>query len=344
MNADPACSLAPARLAGIVARFADTRVAVIGDVMLDHFIHGRVRRISPEAPVPVVEFASEDLMPGGAANVARNVVSLGASVALIGVVGNDAHAQPLRESLSATGIDPATLVIEPGRPTTCKTRVSAQHQQIVRIDRETARPISENSRKAVLDALRAGLSEIRIIIIADYAKGVLDQPLLDAVSEIAAKAGIPICIDPKPHRRLRFTGCRLLTPNRKEIFELAGLEDMRSPTETAPIDPWLLDAIARVHQLHTPDILLVTLSEHGMLLAERDCPLRHVPTAAREVADVSGAGDTVIASFTLALAAGATPLEATLIANHAAGVVVAKSGTAQASVAELTASFADTRT
>jgi rfaE bifunctional protein kinase chain/domain len=322
------------RFDAICAGFHRQRILVVGDVMLDHFLYGRVRRISPEAPVPVVEFVREEYMPGGAGNVARNLATLGAAVDLLSVIGGDVAGRHLHEVLVGQGIGAAGLVEEAGRLTTQKLRITAHQQQMVRVDRETGHPLTAAGKTALLAAWRRALPGAVAVIVADYAKGVVDQELLDALMGEARAAGIPVCIDPKPSRMLRMSGCALLTPNRKEAFELAGLEDPGAGPDPGR-DPALLEAVARIRGRHAPAVLLVTLGEAGMLLVDAAGVTHHVPTVAREVFDVSGAGDTVIASFVLAVAAGATPWEAAILANHAAGIVVGKSGTATVTPEEL---------
>ncbi|HVU24970.1 MAG TPA: PfkB family carbohydrate kinase [Opitutus sp.] len=327
-------SVPPARAQEILGRFGGLRVVVIGDVMLDHHIVGDARRISPEAPVPVVNFLHETATAGGAANVARNLVALGARADLFGVVGDDADADALRATVSAAQLTAAGLVTEPGRPTTRKTRVSAQHQQIVRIDRESSRPVGARTREALSSKWRPELAGAAAVIVADYAKGVVDQLLLDELTDAADTLHIPVCVDPKPGRNLKFGGCAVLTPNRKEAFELAGLADAgatANPVSDAP----LLQAAEIIREKHGGATLVITLGEAGLLLTEPGQPPRHIPTSARQVFDVTGAGDTMIAAYVLAVAAGATPLEAATIANHAAGIVVGKVGTATVTAAEL---------
>lgn len=328
--------LPPERLREISSRFATQRIVVIGDVMLDHVITGEAARISPEAPIPVLRFRDERYAAGGAANVAQNLAALGCAVDLFGVVGADADADHLRRSFHPR-INAAGLVIEPNRPTTVKSRVVAQRQQIVRVDRETARPLEATTAGALAEACRSALRGAAAVIVADYAKGVIDQPLLDAVMAAARSERVPVCVDPKPSRRLNLRGAALLTPNRKESFELAGLNDDGASIEAPTTDPALLKAVVRIQELYQPEALLITLSEAGLLLIEPGQPARHIPTFARQVYDVTGAGDTVIACFVLARAAGATLVEAAIIANHGAGAVVAKTGTATVSVDELVA-------
>jgi len=314
-------------------------VLVIGDVMLDHFLWGEVSRISPEAPVPVVDFRRESFMPGGAGNVARNLAELGASAELLGVVGNDPAAMQLKSILRAQGIDATGLTRDGARQTGRKIRVVAHQQQVVRVDRETRGDIALRTEKRLLNRLDTRLAEADAVIVCDYGKGVVTQSLLDGVRERCRARGVWLSLDPKPVHRLSLEHLSLLTPNRREFFALAEIAD-----ETRHADPLqdvnLMTAAERLMTSLKPALMLVTLSELGMLLCRREGPPFHIPTVAREVFDVSGAGDTVIASFTLAIAAGASPLEAALISNHAAGIVVGKVGTATVTPDELVNSFA----
>ena len=315
------------------------RVLVVGDVMLDHFLWGNVKRISPEAPVPVVDFESESFMPGGAANVARNLTALGASVELFGLVGKDDGAKKLRAVLKTDGVDSDGLTAMNDHITTRKSRVIAHHQQVVRIDRETNASINERVTKRLLAAVERELPGVDAIVIGDYNKGVVTQELLTGLRALCQPRGIWLSLDPKPAHRLDLSGLSLITPNRQEVFELGGISD--DTRQANPLkDKNLMTAVKAVLSAYTPALLLVTLGEQGMLLCRRGAKPVVIPTVAQEVFDVSGAGDTVIASFTLAIAAGASPLEATIFSNHAAGVVVGKMGTATVTPKELTGSFA----
>jgi D-beta-D-heptose 7-phosphate kinase/D-beta-D-heptose 1-phosphate adenosyltransferase len=313
-------------------------VLVLGDVMLDQFIWGRVTRISPEAPVPVVDFERESFMPGGAANVARNLTSLGGRARLFGAVGRDENAAKLRNLLASDSVQCTGLVPVTGRLTTTKTRIVAGQQQITRLDRETRGGIGEAATRELLRRLDPAIAKADAVVIGDYGKGVLSQALLDGVRDRCKKSGRWLSLDPKPVHRLDLRGLSLLTPNRKETFELAGIEDsQRNPNPI--LDGPLQEAVRRIQEAFRPALLLITLGELGMLLCQRDVPPIHIPTVAREVFDVSGAGDTVIAAFTLAICAGASPVEAAVFSNHAAGVVVGKRGTATVTPKELLASF-----
>ncbi len=314
------------------------RVLVLGDVMLDHFLWGKVERISPEAPVPVVEFQRESFVPGGAGNVARNLADLNASTALFGVVGDDAPAQQLKQILKRARIDCAGLLTCPERVTSIKTRIIAHRQQVVRVDRESRLYVNEETTARLLAALERRLQNGDALILGDYAKGVVTQPLLDATRNLCRRRGVWLSMDPKPSHRLNLARVSLLTPNRKEAFELAAIPD--SSRAAPPLnDSGLLRVAEKLLAEFQPALLLITLGDQGMLLCQHGQRPIHIATVAREVFDVSGAGDTVIATFTLAMVAGATPYEAAVLSNHAAGIVVGKLGTATARPDELLASF-----
>lgn len=311
---------------------------VVGDIMLDQFIWGSVARISPEAPVPVVDFARESFMPGGAANVARNLTAFNVRAELFGAVGRDSAANELQRLLQEQKIGCRSLLRCDGRPTSVKTRVVAQTQQVVRIDREAREGLDPQRTRRLLASLKAHLRGTAAVIVCDYGKGVVTQALLNEIKSLCRERGVWLSFDPKPVHRLNLSGLSLITPNRKEAFELANLEDeTRDPNPLA--DPNLMQAAARLLNELRPAVLLITLGELGMLLCQRDRKPFHIPTVAQEVFDVSGAGDTVIATFTLAIAAGASPVEAAILSNHAAGIVVGKVGTATVTPDELLASF-----
>ncbi len=326
------------RVKQLLAAAAKTRLLVVGDVMLDQFLWGRVARISPEAPVPVVEFERESFMPGGAANVARNLSALGVPSELFGAVGRDQAERQLRAELAQNGVGGAGLIAIKGRHTSIKTRIVAHQQQLVRVDRETRADLSPAEVKRLLALIKGALKKSDAVIIGDYGKGVVTQPLLDGVKALCRARGVWLSLDPKPVHHLNLAALSLITPNRKEAFELAGLEDVTrnaNPFE----DKNLMQAAHTLLNELRPALLLITLGDLGMLLCQRGQKPFHIPTVAQEVFDVSGAGDTVIASFTLAIAAGAAPIEAAIFSNHAAGVVVGKVGTATVSPEELLASF-----
>jgi len=336
-----------ARLAEILEAFPRRKILVIGDLMLDEFLWGKVTRISPEAPVPVVDIQRRAAYPGGAANVARNLASLGARTALAGIIGQDEPGRHLVQLLTDENIATDSVRKTPLRPTTHKTRVCAitrqlhdhleieDQQQIVRVDEESRKPLDPESRLWLFDRLRAEIAAHDAVIIEDYAKGLIDQELVTLVVAEAKAAGKIVAIDPNPNNPFDWSGGTVLKPNRREAFLAACLP--YSQDEEA-----VLRAGAVLQKKHAIRYLLITLGEAGMLLLEQGEKPYHTPTRAQDVFDVSGAGDTAIAAFTLALAAGATGIEAAEIANHAAGVVVGKLGTATLTAAELRDMFAKT--
>ena len=313
------------------------RVLVAGDLMLDEFIWGKVSRISPEAPVPVVAVDRETAYPGGAANVARNLREFTPYASVLGLAGEDAAGARLRALLVAGGIGTEGVVSWSG-PTTVKTRIIARTQQVVRVDRELAEPAGPAQRKALLAALEAALPQTEGVILEDYGKGMLDQELVAEIISRSRAAGCIVAVDPNAGNPLSWRGATVVKPNRQEAFAAAGIpwsEPVAHPLEDKP----LLQACETLLAKWESEQLLVTLSELGMLLFTKDGGRHHTPTRAREVFDVSGAGDTAISLYTLALCAGATPLEASEIANHGSGVVVGKLGTATLTPDELLASF-----
>ncbi len=331
-------TLSANRARQILSAATKTRVLVVGDVMLDQFIWGDVARISPEAPVPVVDFTSESFMPGGAANVARNLISLNTPAELFGAIGNDSAGRELKKLLGQQKIGCDGLVMTSKRHTSVKTRIVAQKQQIVRVDRETRDGLDAHFAGRLLTELKLKLPKTDAIIIGDYGKGVVTQPLLNEIKSLCRARGIWLSLDPKPVHHLNLSNLSLITPNRKEAFELANLPD-ETKTANPLADKNLMLVAERLLNELRPAVLLITLGELGMLLCQRGQKPFHIPTVAQEVFDVSGAGDTVIASFTLAIAAGASPIEAAILSNHAAGIVVGKIGTATTTPKELVKSF-----
>lgn len=321
-----------ARLAAIVRAFAGKRILVAGDVMLDIFVWGRISRISPEAPVPVVDVQREEAYPGGAANVARNLAALGAGVSLLGRIGRDAQADHLAQLLEEGGIDTAPLIRSPKVPTTVKTRIIARTQQVVRVDREKCTPLDGADLEQARAAIEQAVPASDAVIVEDYGKGMITQPLAEALAGACRAHDKIWTIDPNPHNPLAWPAPTAVKPNRSEAFLAAGMPFTDDPAALDVLGPALLE-------LWRAGMVLITLGEHGMELFEPAGHRYHSPTKAREVFDVSGAGDTAIAVFTLALASGASPIEATELANHAAGVVVGKLGTATLTPAELLRSF-----
>ncbi|MDD5555950.1 MAG: PfkB family carbohydrate kinase [bacterium] len=315
------------RIERLLDRFGEATVLVAGDLMLDRFVWGSVTRISPEAPVPIVEVTSETDVPGGAANVVGNICALGGTACVAGVIGEDRIGRALLERLAHRRIDLAGVIVDPARSTTLKTRIIAHSQQVVRVDKEATRDIGEGEIERILSFARARSSRLGAIIIEDYGKGIVRQSLVAGLVRLSRRRGITLAADPKKGHPIDYRGVTVMTPNREEAVWLAG------DGKAAGADP---DAIGQLlirrFALHG---VLITLGEKGMCLCRGGRPPVRIPTAAREVFDVSGAGDTVVSAFTLALAAGASMEEAAFVANHAAGVVVGKVGTAVVSRKEI---------
>jgi D-beta-D-heptose 7-phosphate kinase/D-beta-D-heptose 1-phosphate adenosyltransferase len=317
----------------IINHFSDRRLVVLGDLMLDEFIWGEVRRISPEAPVPVVEVKRESWHLGGAGNVVSNLLGLGAQALPIGIVGNDDAGQLVRGKFAELGAKVDGLVVAASRPTTRKTRIVAHSQQMVRADREDRSSVSTDIEERILAAFHSALEEADAVVISDYDKGLLTPRLLETVVSSAHRQGKIICLDPKIKNFLSYRQVDVITPNQSEAERASGLEIVD--------DDSLLKAAHRIREMLGCVNVLITRGEHGMSLLDAQNKLANIPTVAREVYDVTGAGDTVIATLALAMAAGATVLEAAIIANHAAGVVVGKVGTATISQAELLLTLTD---
>lgn len=307
------------------------RVAVIGDVMVDRYITGSVSRISPEAPVPVLLHGNVRIIAGGAANVAANVAGLGGDVMLVGYVGADAEATELRAALSAyPSVNLEHLVVDAARPTVTKTRVMSGRQQIVRIDAESPGAPAAEAEAALIASGKSAIAKADIVVLSDYAKGVLSDAVITALIAEANSRGVPVIVDPKRRTFEIYRGATLVTPNRKELFEATGLAD-NTDEET-------VRAAAEAGRQFGGDVL-VTRSEKGMTLWCQDGSVTHVPTEAREVFDVSGAGDTVVAALAVALASGHALETSVVTANAAAAIAVSKLGTAVVTRAELTAAL-----
>jgi rfaE bifunctional protein kinase chain/domain len=326
------------RLQAILDRAPSKRIMVIGDLMLDEFVWGKVGRISPEAPVPVVEMTGESFYPGGAANVARNLREFVDHVAIIGLLGKDRCGQQLREILAEGKIDVSDAVEEAAFRTTVKTRIIARHQQVVRVDREQFVNPSPAQIAKVVAAVRKNIPETDAIIFEDYGKGFLTNELVSQIARDARADGKIVAADPNPRHSVDWRGVTVVKPNRAEAFHAAGVP-WREPDEAPADDADLRRAGEVLLEKWEAEYVLVTLGEHGMMLFHgQETPL-YIPTKARQVFDVSGAGDTAIALFTLGLACEATPTEAAEIANHGSAVVVSKLGTATVTRDELMASF-----
>ncbi len=324
-----AANLSVARARRALARFPKATVLVVGDLILDEFIWGKVSRISPEAPVPVVQVVSHSSMPGGAANVAHNVRALGGQAVVVGVVGRDRSGETLLEELRLRQMHVDGVLVDESRPTTIKTRVIAHHQQVVRVDTETAAPLDRRMDEALLASLRAQVPHVDAVIIEDYGKGVITRRLLRELIPLARRHRTAILVDPKEEHLDDYRGVTAITPNRQEAGQAVG----RVLESEAAIDRAAKELLRRLRA----EAVLITLGEDGMCLLEQGGRRTRIPTVAQEVFDVAGAGDTVIAAFALGLAAGVAMPEAARIANYAAGIVVGKVGTAVTTPQELLA-------
>ena len=314
------------------------RILVVGDLMLDRFVYGHVTRISPEAPVPVVRVSRETAMPGGASNVACNIRALGARAAIAGLLGKDREGVELRWLLEHGGVDAECALMFAGARTIVKERIIAEQQQVVRVDFEKPAEWSKRQQEKFLAMLALEMEKADGVIIEDYGKGAVTQPVVDLIMECAARRGIPVGLDPKEGHDLAMKGITVATPNRKEALAIAGIPDP-GVRENPLTDKTLLKAGAILMEKWAAKNLAITLGPQGVLLLGRGRVPQHVQTRAREVYDVSGAGDTVIAACVTALAAGASFAEAVQLANIAAGVVVGKLGTASCTPEELLASM-----
>lgn len=312
----------------LVRSLKGRRITVVGDLMLDVYLHGKVARISPEAPIPVVEIDEKDrLMPGGAANVACNIAALGGRASLIGVVGDDRAGRALAQSLKRAGVDTSGLVVVKDRPTTEKTRVIAHTQQVVRVDREVKTPLSAADAARVASRAVASIRRTDAVIYEDYNKGVLTREVIRRTLAEARRGRKIVTVDPKFKNFFEFRGVTVMKPNLKEVREALGSEVAERGDVPA--------LGARLMKRLGCRSVVITLGESGMALFEKGHPLRTIPTMAREVYDVSGAGDTVIATLTLGLAAGADLLSSCALANYAAGIEVGKLGVATVTAREL---------
>jgi rfaE bifunctional protein kinase chain/domain len=311
-------SFTESRLKALLEDFRGKRIAVVGDLMLDRYFWGSVARISPEAPVPVVEIESESMRLGGAANVANNVKSLGADPILIGVIGNDNTGTLLHDLIVENAFTPIGLIVADDRPTTVKTRVIAHGQHVVRFDRETKTEISDTLQRRILDIVRQNVHSLDAIIIEDYNKGVVVKSLINELVDMAEKDKKIITADPKFDNFFEYRGATVFKPNSKELEAAMGAKLIDN------------DAVEEVGKALMKRVkarnILLTRGEKGMTLFEETGTITHIPAKTRKVADVSGAGDTVISTITVALASGATVREATSLANYAGGVVCGEVG------------------
>ncbi|MCD4784691.1 MAG: D-glycero-beta-D-manno-heptose-7-phosphate kinase [Candidatus Eremiobacteraeota bacterium] len=307
-----------------VNKFKNADILTIGDVMLDKYIWGDVNRISPEAPVQVVEVKKITYTPGGAANVANNIASLSGRARILGIVGDDESGEILKKELILRKIDPILIAGE--RPTTKKVRVIGHSQQLLRLDFEERRPVHTKIRKKIINYVKELLPQIDCVVISDYAKGLITKELINELRGIILPAGKKLIVDPKPRNMKYYKGASLITPNHKEAAQFAGIEE-ENESDLIKIGKKLMKSLE--------SNMLITRGEKGMSLFEQDGRITHIPTKARQVYDVTGAGDTVVATVALALSVGADYAEAAAIANYAAGVVVGKVGTATLNLDEL---------
>lgn len=316
------------RFNSCIDRFSSTRILVVGDIVLDHYIWGKVSRISPEAPVPVVNVTKESLLLGGATNVVQNIHALGGSVSVCGVIGTDEAGRQLQRLLHSQKISTDGLIIESTRPTTIKTRIIAHSQQVVRFDREIKDRIEKDTHKNVFEFVKRQIaSGLDAIVISDYCKGVVTKELVKDIVRLAKKNRVIVSVDPKVSHFGMYSGATILTPNANEaaIGSKIEIEDEQSLLRAGKL---------LLKNLHCAAVL-ITRGEHGMSLFEQGGKVTHIPTVARNVYDVTGAGDTVISALTLAMAAGANMLDAARISNYAAGIVVGIVGTATVRSEEL---------
>jgi D-beta-D-heptose 7-phosphate kinase/D-beta-D-heptose 1-phosphate adenosyltransferase len=312
--------IAQERLRTIFDNVPNRAVVVVGDVMVDEYLWGLVERISPEAPVPVVDLQEQSFRLGGAANVAWNLVTFGVKTHLIGVVGDDTSAKVLRQELERKGISDAGLIVDKNRHTTRKTRVIAHSQQVVRIDRENREPVSPEIEDQILKIFRQVLDESDGVIISDYFKGVVTERVVKGIIQEARIKGKFIAVDPKEKHFMYFRGVNVITPNQKEAGVIVG--------EKLTTDKAVYEAGWKILNMLEVESVLITRGEKGMTLFERNGEITHFPAVAKEVYDVTGAGDTVISVFTACAVSGATLKESALISNYAAGIVVGELGTA----------------
>jgi len=317
------------RAFAIIENFSRAEVLVVGDIMADHFIWGRVSRISPEAPVPVVEVREDSFMLGGCANVLNNIVAMGGRVYVTGVVGSDETGRRLLAEVRKRGVDTGGIVVEEGRPTTLKTRIVAHGQQVVRFDLEQRKALEAKSIRKILSYIRSVRDGLGALVISDYNKGVVTGPLLNGIRKEIAGRPIVTCVDPKQRDFSLYEGFDIITPNIHEAGNAAG-EELQNGRDHVRVGMKLMEK-------YDFKAILITRGDEGLSLFEKDGRIRHsaFPTEAREVFDVTGAGDTVIGVYALCMAAGASFREAAYIANHAAGIVVGKVGTATATREEL---------
>jgi D-glycero-beta-D-manno-heptose-7-phosphate kinase len=320
----------------IISKFQDKKIAVVGDLMLDVYVWGKVSRISPEAPVPIVHVRNKTYALGGAANVMRNITSLGGKALAFGITGREKNGTFLLGLMKEQGINTENIIVDENYLTIEKQRIMADSQQLARVDYENKETISQSIQDSITSRIISKIeeNEIDAVIFEDYAKGLLSSEMINRVIESAKVKNIPVALDPHPSHKLDIKGLTLMTPNQAEAFSLAGVypKELSDPVYK---DPTLLEVAGKLNNEWSVEQLLITLGVNGMALFERGKDVIHIPTKAKDVFDVTGAGDTVIASYTLALLGGATGSEASDISNHAAGIVVGRVGTSSVTPEEV---------
>jgi D-beta-D-heptose 7-phosphate kinase/D-beta-D-heptose 1-phosphate adenosyltransferase len=315
-----------------VGRLASARALVIGDIILDAYVWGDATRISPEAPVPVVEVREETRTLGGAANVVHNMVTLGARPLLCGVVGRDREGKEILNRLKSLGLSTGGVLFDPGRPTTVKTRVVARSQQVIRFDQESRTAVSSRTVSKFLRFVEHSIPALDVIVVSDYGKGMVTGPLMEGITAMAKKSDVPVALDPRVNHAAHYRGVDVMTPNHHEAGMLCGIE--------ISDDYALMRAGHQLLETFGSRLVLITRGKDGMSLFEAGGEIHHIPTVARKVFDVTGAGDTVIATFSLGLAAALDPKAAAVIANVAAGIVVGEVGTSAVRAEDLKTAIA----
>ncbi len=321
------------KLVGFIREFREQQILVLGDIILDQFVWGDVERISPEAPVPVVVVRREEYRLGGAGNVAVNIRTLGGRPVLVGVINNDPAGEKIQHEMERLSLPNTGLMLDLGRPTIMKTRIIASHQQVCRVDRESMQPMSMELFKKAHQFIQKYLARTQALLVSDYGKGFINQRLLSNILPMAQRSGKIVAVDPKSRNFAMYRPATILTPNKKEAEVASGIPILN--------DQSLKQAAEAILAGTKVENLLITRGEEGMSLFRPTGYSKHIPAFAREVFDVTGAGDTVIATLTLAMCAGANPEEAAILANSAAGIVVGKLGTASVTPDELIAAIHD---
>ncbi|MDR3092387.1 MAG: D-glycero-beta-D-manno-heptose-7-phosphate kinase [Endomicrobium sp.] len=322
------------KLLKLISLFKKQTVLVIGDVMIDKFIWGKVKRISPEAPVPIIEVTKETETLGGAANVANNITALGGKAFIVSAIGEDANGKSLVKMLSEKGISSDCLVYDPQRPTIIKMRIIASGQQVARVDKEVKGFFNHHTELKIVENIEKLIPKVSAVIISDYGKGVVSSKVLKSTISLARKYKIPVTVDPKVKHFKKYRKVTAITPNEKEAIIGMSAKNIETDEDIASLGKKILKTL-------NSDSVLITRGEKGMTLIQSNDKIKNIPTRAKEVYDVTGAGDTVISTMTLALAAKAELANAAEIANFAAGIVVGKLGTATTNPRELEKAIRD---